>query len=165
MKIKLTEIGNVEPRRAHGNIKELAESIKREGLLQPLVINQNNKLICGRRRFEAVRLLGWDGVEVYQIKTEDDIDGLSKAITENVMRLNLTWQEEVTAKEELDQLMREKFGERKRGQDTKSSPNEDLWSTRKTSQLLQEAEGKTIQDIQLAREIKKDPEIVTGKTY
>ena len=164
MKIKLTEIRNVEPRRAHGNIKELAESIKREGLLQPLVINQNNKLICGRRRFEAVRLLGWDGVEVYQIKTEDDIDSLSKAITENVMRLNLTWQEEVTAKEELDQLMREKFGEAPKHRPDKSSCNEELWSYRKTSQLLQEAEGKTIQDIQLAREIKKDPELEKVKT-
>ena len=72
---------------------------------------------------------------------------------------------DVTAKEELDQLMREKFGEAPKHRPDKSSCNEELWSYRKTSQLLQEAEGKTIQDIQLAREIKKDPEIVTGKTY
>ena len=76
-----------------GSIKELTASIKKEGFLYPLVINQDNELICGRRRFEAIKVLGWPEVQVNQIKTKDDIDKLLKTLAENIMRKDLTWQE------------------------------------------------------------------------
>ena len=166
MKIKLTEIRNVEPRRAHGNIKELAESIKREGLLQPLVINQNNKLICGRRRFEAVRLLGWDGVEVYQIKTEDDMDKLSKAITENIMRKNLSWAEEVKALAELQQLKEAKYGKAIQGKHISSSysPSEHDGSIGNIAEETKQSTGKVSQDLQLAKALSEKPELSKCRT-
>ena len=166
MKIKLTEIRNVEPRRAHGNIKELAESIRREGLLQPLVVNQDNKLICGRRRLEAVSLLGWDEVEVYRVETKDDIDSLLKAIAENVMRLNLTWQEEVRANEELEQLREAKYGKSTWGGNRKSSSSNELErpSLEKTAKETKQSIGKLSQDIQLAKALKEYPELEKIKT-
>jgi len=42
------------------------KSILDVGLLQPLVINQRNQVISGNRRFESIKRLGWDEVEVEQ---------------------------------------------------------------------------------------------------
>ena len=48
------------------SIDELMESISELGLLQPLVIDQYNQVISGNRRFESIKRLGWENVEVEQ---------------------------------------------------------------------------------------------------
>jgi ParB family chromosome partitioning protein len=45
-------------RKDFGNISSLAESISSAGLLQPIVINENNVLIDGQRRIKAYIQLG-----------------------------------------------------------------------------------------------------------
>lgn len=47
-----------------GDITRLAESIKQVGLLQPVVITPDKKLIAGRRRLKACETLGWEEVPV-----------------------------------------------------------------------------------------------------
>ena len=46
------------------SIEELMESISRVGLLQPLIIDNQNQIISGNRRFESIKRLGWKDVEV-----------------------------------------------------------------------------------------------------
>ena len=46
------------------SIEDLMESITELGLLQPLVIDQHNQVISGNRRFESIKRLGWEDVEV-----------------------------------------------------------------------------------------------------
>ena len=36
-----------------GDLRPLIESIKRHGLLHPIVLTEDNQLICGRRRLAA----------------------------------------------------------------------------------------------------------------
>jgi len=163
VEIEITKIKDTKPRREHGDIKALAESIRKEGLLQPLVINQNNELICGRRRYEALNFLKWKNAPILKVETESAIDKLSKSIAENLIRLNLTWQEEIKAKEELDQLMREKYGEIK-GRPKKLLESNNLWSQIKTSELLGESQPLVSQDIQLSQGLKKYPELEKEKT-
>ena len=52
------------------DIDSLVESISQVGLLQPLTINQHNQVISGNRRFESVKRLGWEEVEVNQINVD-----------------------------------------------------------------------------------------------
>ena len=40
------------------------ESISEVGLLQPLIIDSRNQVISGNRRFESVKRLGWEEVQV-----------------------------------------------------------------------------------------------------
>jgi len=40
------------------------ESISEVGLLQSLIIDTHNQVISGNRRFESIKRLGWDEVEV-----------------------------------------------------------------------------------------------------
>ena len=46
------------------SIEELMKSISEVGLLQSLIINTNNQVISGNRRFESIKRLGWKEVEV-----------------------------------------------------------------------------------------------------
>ena len=40
------------------------ESISEVGLLQPLIIDSRNQVISGNRRFESIKRLGWEEVQV-----------------------------------------------------------------------------------------------------
>jgi DNA modification methylase len=53
-------------------IGDLMDSIKTVGLLQPLTIDQHFQVISGNRRFEAIKRLGWEEVEVLQVEIEDE---------------------------------------------------------------------------------------------
>lgn len=87
-------------RRELRDIDSLALSIQQRGLIHPLTITQDGKLVAGERRFEAVKLLGWTHVSVQLADEEADEKQLyAIELEENVKRENLTWQEEVAALE------------------------------------------------------------------
>lgn len=48
-----------------GDLDELCDSMRRLGLLQPITIAPDGTLICGARRYEAARLLGWRTIKVW----------------------------------------------------------------------------------------------------
>ena len=54
------------------SIEELMESISEVGLLQSLIIDQYNQIISGNRRFESIKRLGWNEVEVKEVKEVKD---------------------------------------------------------------------------------------------
>jgi ParB family chromosome partitioning protein len=51
-------------RRDLGDIPGLAASIREFRLLRPVLITPDNRLIAGRRRLEACKLLGWETIPV-----------------------------------------------------------------------------------------------------
>ena len=53
------------------SIEELMDSISEVGLLQPLIIDSRNQVISGNRRFESIKRLGWEEVEV-EVKEVND---------------------------------------------------------------------------------------------
>ena len=54
------------------NISDLENSITEVGLLQPLVINQHYQVISGNRRLSAIRIIGWEKVEVVKVEVSDE---------------------------------------------------------------------------------------------
>ncbi len=59
------------------DIDDLVASIEEVGLLTPLVIDQDNQVISGNRRFKAILELGWDTVEVQRVEVSpDEVDRL-----------------------------------------------------------------------------------------
>lgn len=85
-------------------IRELSNSIKEQGLIQPLIVTQsgNNRyeLIAGERRLRACRLAGMEEVPVV-IKDVDDEGLLALSIIENIQREDLNPIEEANAYQEL----------------------------------------------------------------
>lgn len=75
------------------DITELAESMKRIGLLTPITINQHNILIAGQRRLEAAKLLNWKTIEAHIIQTENEAAAFEMEIEENIQRVQFTDEE------------------------------------------------------------------------
>lgn len=73
-------------------LDELAESIKVQGIIQPITVRQleRNKyqLISGERRLQASKLAGLETIPAY-IRTADDQQMLEMALIENIQRENL----------------------------------------------------------------------------
>lgn len=73
------------------DLEELAASIEKEGLLQPIVVRKvgdHYQIIAGERRWQACRTLGLQSVPV-RIKEADDDKALELALIENVQRSDL----------------------------------------------------------------------------
>lgn len=68
---------------------ELAHSIKQIGLMQPIVVTPNKKLIAGLHRLEACKLLGLQEIECV-IRDYEALDAELAEIDENLIRAELT---------------------------------------------------------------------------
>lgn len=63
--IALTDVIVVDRHRSDlGDLTQLAESIRENGLLHPIVVTPSNRLVAGQRRLEACRLLGFEEIPV-----------------------------------------------------------------------------------------------------
>jgi ParB family chromosome partitioning protein len=74
-------------------VTELANSIKSEGLINPIVVRRKGdsqyQLISGFRRVEAIRRLGEDTVDAIVVSVDDD-KAFRIAVSENLKRKSLT---------------------------------------------------------------------------
>lgn len=72
-------------------LRELADSIREQGIVQPLIVRQRGEhfeLIAGERRWRAAQLLGLSDVPVI-LREADDRAVLELALIENLQRENL----------------------------------------------------------------------------
>ncbi len=72
-------------------LDELAESIKKDGLLQPILVRPKGdryEIIAGERRYRAAKMAGLTTVPV-RIKEADDEETLELALIENIQRSDL----------------------------------------------------------------------------
>ena len=58
-----------------GNIQSLADSIKELGLLHPVVVRRDGRLVAGERRLRACQHLGWSGIPVTVVDMADIVRG------------------------------------------------------------------------------------------
>ena len=72
-------------------LEELAASIKRDGLLQPILVRripEGYQIIAGERRYQACRLLNLDTVPII-VREVDDNEAIELALVENIQRADL----------------------------------------------------------------------------
>ncbi|MGO3153457.1 MAG: ParB N-terminal domain-containing protein [Galactobacter sp.] len=101
-------------RTAFGNIDELAASIDRDGLLQPITITPDGVLVCGARRLAAIKKLGWRKVNVWvRSGISDRLGHLLAEQDDNVLHKPLTQTEAAALYRELKTLMAEDAERRK----------------------------------------------------
>jgi ParB family chromosome partitioning protein len=95
-----------QPRQSfdEGRLKELAESLKSQGVLQPLVVRALGdgrfQIVAGERRWRAARLAGLARVPVV-VKNLSDAESLEAALIENIQREDLNPLEEAEAYRQL----------------------------------------------------------------
>ena len=96
--LSLLRAGKYQPRTRmdEGSLYELAESIKSQGVMQPILVRPVDggyEIIAGERRFRAARLAGLDSVPVL-VKSVADEAAAVMALIENIQREDLNPLEE-----------------------------------------------------------------------
>ncbi len=97
--IKQMSIDNVainpdQPRKTFDEnaLKELSQSIKQHGIIQPLVVTpygDKYRIVAGERRYRASKLAGLKKLPVV-VRNHEELEELEIALVENVQRVDLT---------------------------------------------------------------------------
>lgn len=92
--LDLIETNPFQPREyfAQEALQELAESIRVQGIIQPITVRKISakkyQLISGERRFQASKIAGLQTIPAY-VRTADDQQMIEMALIENIQRENL----------------------------------------------------------------------------
>ena len=77
-------------------LQELAQSIATHGILQPLILQSNYRLVAGERRLRAAKFIGWKEVPCMVMSLENEQQALI-ALLENIQREQIDALEEAFA--------------------------------------------------------------------
>lgn len=89
---------DVRQRRELRGIDELADSLSRTGLINPIVVSRASMLlVAGERRLTAAKKLGWSHINVQWAEDLSEQELFAIELEENIKRLDLTWQEQADA--------------------------------------------------------------------
>lgn len=80
-------------RRNLGDLTPLVESMRKHGLLNPIVVTSRKELVAGHRRLESAKQLGWKTVPVRYVDSAEAADLVEMELDENIKRKNLTTDE------------------------------------------------------------------------
>lgn len=160
-------------REEYGNLQELIESFKSEGIIQPIAVKEKIDnhidilphhpgylLLAGGRRFRAMKMMNMDLVpcRIYPADLSE-IEERSIELAENVNRLDLSWLEKIRLCEQIHSLQVAIHGEK-----TSTLPDAEGWSKRDTAKMLDKSPASIVQDIMLAEAVERIPELKECKT-
>lgn len=143
IKIKSVILGK-RGRKSYNNLQELADSLSKRQIHPIVIRKEDNMLIAGGRRLAAACLLDWTEIGAVYLEDVDEIERRELELEENLIREDLTWQEEVTMKRDLDVL--------KKGID-------ENWETKDTAGKLHEDVSQTNRDLALRKAMDEFPEL------
>lgn len=153
----------------------LAQSIRRFGIIQPIVLSKRQDglvvLVAGGRRLAACRSMGIESLQHgkdFVWRTEEfSSDGQLRLqaveLEENLRRKDLAWPEAIDAKLRLFDLMQSIHGV-SRGFGAGKSKEIDGFSLRKLAEMLDENVSSTSRDIELAQKCRAFPVLATMPT-
>lgn len=149
-------------RKEYGNITELAMSIKKEGLIQPLAVKEQPEadkpylLLAGGRRYAACSQAQLTTVPVLVFdKHLDDLGLREIELAENIYRKDLEWFEKVALQAEIHKLQTAKHG--KAVIPGKANAEKVGWSKKDTAEMLGIGGGKLSKDLALNSMVEKMP--------
>jgi len=176
MKIKTSKliINEANIRKNYDNLEELGKSIKQNGLIQPIVVVDNEDgtytVLVGNRRTQAAIYADVDELEAVVIEA-DDKDAIAIALQENTLRENLTKKEQADAYKQLSMfgLTAKEISERTGISQKKIKQNikaadvvpETLWDSEATIDQLVEIAELEQQDMVLGKRLAN----AVGKNY
>ncbi len=165
IKIERKESSTKRFRKDLGNVQAMKDSLKRFSLIHPIVVSLLEPpeppyewlLIAGERRLTAATFLGlefddWKYIEVTEKKDLDDVSRKEIEFEENIMRRDISWEEQCLAVKQLDDLKRKIHGTKEKG-----SLSDDGWTQKDTAKSIGASVGTVCQDIQLAKDLETIP--------
>jgi ParB-like chromosome segregation protein Spo0J len=157
-------------------LQELADSIEKHGLLQPLVVREVEggwQLVCGERRFRAIRdyllplggsvrhagaMLDEGRVPTVPLGELDTLAAEEAELEENIRREDLTWQERAAATARLDALRKLQAADTGKSAPTTADISEEVRGSRDPWPAQQ-----TFREIIVSKHL-SNPEVAAAKT-
>jgi len=133
-------------RRELENIDVLADSIRRLGLIHPVVVTRELELVAGERRYAACTLLGWTAIPVQYVDELEPATLQAIELEENIKRQDISWQDQVRAIRQYHLL--------RAGQEAD-------WSQADTAQAIGLSRQHTNNMLQVAEELAKGNKMIT----
>lgn len=149
-------------REDYGDIQSLADSIKQEGLLHPVVIDESHRLLAGGRRLQAVKLLGWEKVHCHYIYELDDVARRRIELAENIHRKEITWQEKAKLTQEIQRMAQIDLGlteEQVQQIDPQDRYAQATFSTRALAEIRGVSAMTIVRDLRLANALEIMPSL------
>lgn len=135
-----------------GDIDDLADSIARDGLIQPIIVTHDHRLVAGERRLRAHKKLGYEFIKAVYIEVLDEGHRTILEATENLIRRDFSWQETVLA---IDKVHRLKSNE--------NALRGEAWGIRETGRLLNTSKSPIGRAVFLATYLRaNDPAILSA---
>lgn len=132
-----------------GMIEDLAISIKEKGLIQPITVNSDMRLLAGERRLLAHQFLELTHIDAVVRPGNDVVDALEVELVENLHRKDMTWPETCVLEKRI-------FDEKaKHGK----------WNQRKQAEMLDHSQGIVSMRIQMAEALEFIPDLADNKTF
>ncbi len=155
MDVKISDIKVVGRKRElnEEKIRDLANSFKLLGQLQPIVINQDYTLLAGLHRLEAAKLLGWETIKAEVISGSQLEDELIE-IDENLIRNDLTVLEQAELLQRRNEILKEMGLRRSHGRyPTNSLSDRGLKTTEDIAKEVGLANSTLLRRIQIAQNL------------
>lgn len=80
-------------------VRQIAESIRRFGFTNPILIDGEKRILAGHGRVEAAKLLGMPEVPTLRIDTMSAAEKRAYILADNKLTLNGSWDEQILAEE------------------------------------------------------------------
>lgn len=152
--METVEIKNIDwgdrARKNYGDLKKFGDSLKKFGLIQPIVLGENNLLLAGGRRTTAAILIGWTRIPFIRMSDLSPLKQKEVECEENLEREDLTWQEQVLLREQIHNLKVALAGSAG-------------WSGKDTAEYLKISDPTMTVDLSLAKTAKEFPELLKEK--
>lgn len=136
-------------RQDYGDISNLASSLKRYGLIQPIVLRKSdNRLVAGGRRLAAATSLGWVDINFVYLEEMANDELIELEIEENVRRKEMTWQERCLAIKKIHTLKVQR-----------NALDSKAWGHRETAEMLGISSSSNVHNaLRVARRLEEDKE-------
>lgn len=87
-------------------IRQIAESIRRFGFINPIVIEEDGQILAGHGRVEAARVMKLEDVPALRIDTMSEAEKRAYVIADNKLALNAGWNRKLLG-DEVERLLTE----------------------------------------------------------
>jgi DNA modification methylase len=136
----------------YGDISDLANSIVRYGLIQPVIVNQEKRLIAGGRRLAAHQHLNRSHIDVVFRETlsVDELHELE--LEENVRRKEMSWMERCLNIAKIHQLKQRR-----------AALDREKWGLRETGEMIGLAASRVQYTLELASKLQEDLKLPEDK--
>lgn len=131
-------------REDYGDVESLAQSIKSEGLINPITVDTESNLLAGGRRLEACKLLGWDSIDATIFKIENEYELRIVELIENIQRKEMTWAEQANLVKRINDLMKSE---------------DKQWTQKQTAGLLSMSPGHVSDQLSIADVVDQVPSL------